>query len=473
MPLVLNPNYKITIQDTTILLHTTRLTGTGKFWSISSAEAMVLSLYDGTRDTNEIRKTLSKDPRFSPEDIENFIKITRYYIDQSVLIDVNLLKDHSKIKVYNPLDFPINPQIKQKGERLDSPLVFTYLPTLNCNRACRYCYANSPKDKSERHISFDRLIKIIDEASSIGINSINISGGEPFLRPDLIRIIEYILNKGIYPVISTKAFLPENTVQRLCRAGLEDIQISLDSPDPHTANFLVGHGNYHKEVLDTIQLFIKYGIKVHLNCVCTSYNIKQVPSLFGLASNMNISSISLSPYVISLGRHEEDLFPSIEDKQWLISMIPNLAKEYPNIKLNDAISNVSHDHAVEEDGLPKGLYCTVGILGFILLPNGEVSICERLARDHTCIVGDLNIQSIMEMWHSKKWDYFHFPDQKFYSKTECSTCKAFGRCTELRRRCYVRTKLTYNRLYGPEPSCPKVQNRMVLSPVPLEAVSNK
>lgn len=63
--------------------------------------------------------------------------------------------------------------------------------------------------ENEERIPIIRLLEIINETYSIGIRSINISGGEPFLRPDLIHILEYMLGLGIYPTLSTKAALSE------------------------------------------------------------------------------------------------------------------------------------------------------------------------------------------------------------------------------------------------------------------------
>ncbi len=101
--------------------------------------------------------------------------------------------------------------------------------------------------------------------------------------------------------------------------------------------------------------------------------------------------------------------------------------------------------------------CSVGIVGFILLPNGDVSICERLAYDSTFIMGNLNNQSIMEVWNSSAWDNVCYPVLDQYKGTDCYRCEAFEKCTLLKKRCYVRTMAVFGKLYGPEPSYPRIK----------------
>jgi radical SAM protein with 4Fe4S-binding SPASM domain len=459
MILVLNPDLTITKQGTTILLHSRRLIGTCTLQRISSAEAMILALHDGIRDEIDIRKALIRQKGFSEENANIIMKMIDHYIKRSILVDIDSVRDESRIKVYDPLDFAYNVEYREHDyiDKLDQPLDFTYIVTMNCNRLCRYCYANAKPFQNEELISFQRLTELIDEASNLGIPCVNISGGEPFLRPDFIDIIEYMLAMDIYPIISTKSALSEDIVKRLKVAGLEDIQISLDSPDPETANFLVGSASFYQDAIKTIQLLVSNEIRVRLNYVCTSYNIKQIPALLKLATKMGVSEIWLSPYYNSLGRHSDDLFLSSEDRRYFDFELPKLIPEYPELK----ISGLGHGSFLiipEETGLPRTIGpCSVGINGFVMRPDGKVTICERLATDPACIVGDLNNQSIMDMWSSIKWNPFRYPVRNSYIGTECATCKDFDRCIIPKRRCFVNTKIVYNRLFGPEPSCPKLK----------------
>jgi radical SAM protein with 4Fe4S-binding SPASM domain len=457
MHLILSPNFRLTKHKTNIILHNSRLGGPSYVQSISATEAIVLALYDGTRNPEDVVLAMKNAQVYSEDDINNVMRITQLYQNLSVLVDIDSLniKNKSQLQVYDPLDFAFNTEIKTYSDRLEKPISFTYLPTLSCNRLCRYCYSNAKYLKNEERIPFTRLLEIIDEAYCIGIRSINISGGEPFLRQDLTDILEYMLGLGIYPILSTKAALSEDIVQRLSRAGLEDIQVSLDSPEPETANFLTGSSSFYQDIIQTIQLLVKHGLKVNLNCVLTSYNIRQLPSLLDLATDLGVSKVTLTPYAISIGRHETQMFPSKVDIEWLDSILPHLKEEHPElINTPNTSPNESHE-ILKEERLPDGLTCTIGTYGFVLLPNGDVSVCERL----TFVLGNLNNQSIMEVWNLSDWDKFCNPAPYLYEGTECYSCEVFEKCSMLRRRCIVNTMAVFGRYYGPNPNCPRIKNQ--------------
>jgi radical SAM protein with 4Fe4S-binding SPASM domain len=455
---VLNPKYRLTKQKSSIILHSARLAGAGSYvQGISALEAVILALYDGTRSPADVSRALAVAPGISKENSQNVMTLTRHFTDQRILVDVDTLRHRPSFEVYNPLEFAFDAQVKPVGARLDQPLGLTYLPTLSCNRFCKYCYARAGYLKGEERVPFQRLAQIIDEASGLGIRSVNISGGEPFLRPDLPQILAYMISKNLYPTVSTKAALSECVVRQLSEAGLEDIQVSLDSPEPSTADLLVGTPHYFHEITTTIRLLAKYKIKVRLNCLVTAYTIKQIPSLVSLAAGLDVSAVALSPYFKTLGRHADDLFPSPEDQQQLNLMLPRLRSENRGLRITDFRPGEPAEFP-GDSALPPGPGCSVGLVGFVILPNGEVSVCERLAYDRTFIMGDLNKQSMMDVWSSPKWDELCNPGREPYKETECFSCEAFEACTRSRRRCFVNTKLVYGRVYGPEPTCPRVHN---------------
>ncbi|MHB8303932.1 MAG: SPASM domain-containing protein [Acidobacteriaceae bacterium] len=107
---------------------------------------------------------------------------------------------------------------------------------------------------------------------------------------------------------------------------------------------------------------------------------------------------------------------------------------------------------------PSGRYCTAGIHGFILLPDGQVTVCERLI-DGRLIVGDLRSESIAEMWNSPSWARICAPDQALYQETACFNCSDYSTCTQERRRCFISTLFAYNRFFGSDSRCPRAATR--------------
>ena len=110
------------------------------------------------------------------------------------------------------------------------PYMAHIIPMRRCNLACTYC--NEFDDVSEP-VPIDEMLRRIDELGRLGASVITISGGEPLLHPELDRIIARIRRTGAIAGMITNGYLlmPER-IQRLNRAGLDHLQISIDNVLP-------------------------------------------------------------------------------------------------------------------------------------------------------------------------------------------------------------------------------------------------
>ncbi len=104
------------------------------------------------------------------------------------------------------------------------------VPMRRCNLACAYC--NEYDDHSDP-VPLDEMLRRIDHLARLGTSIITISGGEPLLHPELDAIIARIRHHGRMAGMITNGYLlvPER-IQRLNRAGLDHLQISIDNVQP-------------------------------------------------------------------------------------------------------------------------------------------------------------------------------------------------------------------------------------------------
>jgi len=110
------------------------------------------------------------------------------------------------------------------------PILAHIVPMRRCNLACAYC---NEFDSVSAPVPLDTMLARIDRLAELGVSMITISGGEPLLHPDLDRIIAHIGKRGIIPTLITNGYLltPER-IRRLNRAGLHNLQISIDNVNP-------------------------------------------------------------------------------------------------------------------------------------------------------------------------------------------------------------------------------------------------
>ena len=104
------------------------------------------------------------------------------------------------------------------------------VPMRFCNLSCAYC---NEYDKVSKPVPLDEMVRRIDHLASLGSSIITISGGEPLTHPELDAIIARIRHHGRVAGMITNGYLlmPER-IERLNRAGLDHMQISIDNIEP-------------------------------------------------------------------------------------------------------------------------------------------------------------------------------------------------------------------------------------------------
>lgn len=107
-----------------------------------------------------------------------------------------------------------DPEVTAKGEQRAS-VALTGLETLwintgtLCNLACRTCYIeSSPRNDALVYISLAECKAYLDEAQALGTREIGFTGGEPFMNPDMIAMIEAALQRGFEVLVLTNAMRP-------------------------------------------------------------------------------------------------------------------------------------------------------------------------------------------------------------------------------------------------------------------------
>ena len=112
----------------------------------------------------------------------------------------------------------------------DHPLLAHIIPVRRCNLACTYC---NEFDDFSPPVPIETMYQRIDKLAELGTSLVTISGGEPLLHPELDDVIRRIRKNGMVAGLITNGYLlvPER-IERLNRAGLEWLQISIDNAMP-------------------------------------------------------------------------------------------------------------------------------------------------------------------------------------------------------------------------------------------------
>jgi MoaA/NifB/PqqE/SkfB family radical SAM enzyme len=110
------------------------------------------------------------------------------------------------------------------------PILAQIVPMRRCNLSCTYC---NEFDKTSAPVPTGEMIARIDRLADLGTSMVDLSGGEPLLHPELDLLSKRIRQRGMMAGLLTNGYLLSvDRIQRLNRAGLDRLQISIDNVVP-------------------------------------------------------------------------------------------------------------------------------------------------------------------------------------------------------------------------------------------------
>ena len=191
--------------------------------------------------------------------------------------------------------------------------------TDKCNLRCRYCMPEKGMDwvKTKELLTFNEIIRLIRIFAKIGINKIRLTGGEPLIRKDLSKLIGMISKiPGIDDLaLTTNGYLLTEQADALHNAGLNRINVSLDTLDPEKFSFITRRNLYTK-VREGIDAANKSGIKpIKINVVIIrGINDGEILNFAKLALNSSliIRFIEFMPIGADDGWNIEKVLPTRE-----------------------------------------------------------------------------------------------------------------------------------------------------------------
>ncbi len=167
--------------------------------------------------------------------------------------------------------------------------------TDRCNYRCVYCMPECPVwGPRENLLSFEELYALVSVfVSRFGVEQIRLTGGEPLMRSgaaDFIRMLGTLCSSGLRRIsLSSNGVLLGRLAGKLAEAGLDDVNVSLDSLTPDRFAQITGGGNV-SDVLNGIEAARRAGLPVKVNTVVIrGFNETEVVGLCRWACREQIS----------------------------------------------------------------------------------------------------------------------------------------------------------------------------------------
>ena len=328
-------------------------------WVVTDACGdLVLSLFDGTSTIDEIIETavsgLGEDQR---------ARVTGF----CDLVMNSGLMDH------------VPPGNTPKTHRYCLSSVHLSLSD-SCNLNCAYCYARERVEKKHPKLTYEDYTKIIDDVLEISRGvTFTLTGGEPLLNPDCLRIAEHIKTKGAACyLLSNGLLIDENNIGKI--AGLFDlVTLSIDGPNPEIHARTRGY-NYDR-VIRAADLLQSHGVDYTLSMTVTRDNIGYVEEMalkFG-------SRLNFAPY-----------FPVSGDP----STLAITGEEYYEaLKTSAGVRPLSYCESTLDASLHSQCHkCAIGDGEFSISATGDVYPCQLLHTDEF-YAGNVHEESITDIYY--------------------------------------------------------------------------
>ena len=180
------------------------------------------------------------------------------------------------LKPLDPLKFR-DPSVTAKGEAR-AQVALKALETLwintgtLCNITCANCYIeSSPRNDALSYISAAEVALFLDEAASskLPLRDVGFTGGEPFMNPDFLTMLEDTLRRGFQALVLTNAMKPMmNQAAGLLALHAQygdrlTIRVSLDHPDPRVHDTERGAGSFER-TLEGLRFLARHGFRLHI-----------------------------------------------------------------------------------------------------------------------------------------------------------------------------------------------------------------
>jgi len=313
----------------------------------------------------------------------------------------------------------IKKQIK-KIKRSDIPQSIILYVTNKCNAKCSHCFYWEDLNAPINELSIGDYEKLVHSIPN-KINTLSITGGEPFLRKELIDICEvfydsiqpqkYVINTNGYYVDRVNSFFEDFLKKKQFNTDL-DFHVSLDGQkDLHNS---IRKINIYDKAMDTISLARKFSkqhknMNVSVQVTVSNKNIDQLDGLiaelkerFDIYPSLNpvrspdTDVKNIDPEVIDLMIPKDSDRLSLEGYEHLLSLLSKRHRDVSTVLSSYDITMVEYMIGVRKN-IPPGFPCFAGKYDSVIYANGYVAMCEFSKPFANLREYDMNLK---ELWNS-------------------------------------------------------------------------
>jgi PqqA peptide cyclase len=164
-----------------------------------------------------------------------------------------------------------------------------------CPLHCPYCSnpVNIGADRYRAELETEHWTRVFRQARALGVVRLALTGGEPMRRRDLDELVAAGRAAGRYSTLVTGGTrLTGERAERLKQAGLDHVQVSIQSPDPEDDR-IAGNRSFEKKIA-VARATRELGLPLTINCVLHRQNLDRIEELLALAEELDAQRLELA-----------------------------------------------------------------------------------------------------------------------------------------------------------------------------------
>ena len=256
--------------------------------------------------------------------------------------------------------------------------ILSFIITNLCNMNCAFCLRG--KDKAS--IDLKLMKRILEEAKTLGYDTIALTGGEAFMHPKFKELIDLIVKEGFDFTIVSNAKNYEKYIPALKTGKLKIITFSLDGK-PQTHDSWRGKGSYDK-VIEAIKYFSGKTFVIAAMCI-NKYNMNEISDVLFAAEKAGAKQLNYSS-VIPTGENDPFVLSDREREECL--KLVNSLKSRTKLKIVTLSALRTLD---------KVEFCrALDLSSMTVNPHGKLTFCCDTT-GNGAILGDLKKQKLSKL----------------------------------------------------------------------------
>jgi SynChlorMet cassette radical SAM/SPASM protein ScmF len=295
------------------------------------------------------------------------------------------------------------PELSYSGPPLTE--IYFYL-TEGCNLRCRHCWIMAEQEsgpQSKAVLDLNLFESILEQARPLGLKAVKLTGGEPFLHPQIGRMLEIIQAAQLKLVIETNGVLltPE-LAAKVASCHQPSLAVSLDGVDAETHEWVRQVPGAFQAALRGIKYLVEEGIRPQIIFTLMRKNRDQVEDIARLAQKLGAGSVKFniiqpSPRGDRMREEEETLTlqESLELCRWVERELAPTFDLPLRLGYPPAFSPLSR--VISQNGLRVN--CGVrGIIG--VLANGSYALCGIGSHIPELVFGHSSRDPLADVWQT-------------------------------------------------------------------------